>query len=272
MCDTSSVVIPVEGPCQIHQPRSNVCSSPRPDALACTRIPLGEMPLSTLSLNRPLTSYAKVRAGIGLMVRNRHFQLHRSRVTNCRYLDVGCGPNSHPGFINLDYLWHPGIDVCWDVSRGLPFATGSMLGVFSEHCLEHFPPVQALALLRETSRVLAPGGRLRIIVPDAELYLRAYWAQIQGHHEDRFPYQAEEEQRGLWTPLASVNRVFYQDRASPAGHCQMYDFKHLALLLQACGYDQVTRCRFGAGADSKLLIDTPDRACESLYVEAVKAS
>jgi predicted SAM-dependent methyltransferase len=229
------------------------------------------MPLQTLSLDRSLTSYARVRSWIGKLVRNRRFQLAKSRIAGRRYLDLGCGPNTHPDFINLDFQWHPGIDVCWDVTRGLPFAERSLVGVFSEHCLEHFPAGQARALLREVNRVLVPGGHLRLVVPDAELYLGTYWAQLQGDPARRFPYQAEEQARGLWTPLVSVNRVFYQDREFSAGHWQMYDFGLLEALLRDCGFTRVTRCRFGVGGDPCLLIDSPGRAVESLYVEAVKS-
>src|SRR5258705_11394557 len=103
---------------------------------------------------RQITSYAKVRALVGKLFRNRGFQLRRQRVQTLRYLDVGCGPNSHDEFVNLDYLWHPGIDVCWDISRGIPLASGSMQGIFSEHCLEHFPIATAVEILRECRRVL----------------------------------------------------------------------------------------------------------------------
>src|SRR3954471_10130512 len=97
--------------------------------------------------SRRLTSYAKVRALAGRFFRNRGFQLRRRRVQSLRYLDIGCGPNSHPEFVNLDYLWHPTIDVCWDITRGMPFASGSMQGIFSEHCLEHFPLATAVEIL-----------------------------------------------------------------------------------------------------------------------------
>ena len=38
------------------------------------------MPLNSISLSRPLTSYAKVQATIGRLIRNRRFQLSRPRV------------------------------------------------------------------------------------------------------------------------------------------------------------------------------------------------
>jgi hypothetical protein len=64
-----------------------------------------------LSLRRPLTSYAKVQGVISRFLRNRSWLINKSRLCGKEYLDVGCGPNAHDGFITLDYDWHPGIDI-----------------------------------------------------------------------------------------------------------------------------------------------------------------
>jgi len=226
------------------------------------------VPLHTFSLQRPLTSYAKVQAALGYVIRNRSYQLRRRHVRECAYLDVGCGPNTHDAFINLDYLWHPKVDVCWDIARGIPFGDGSMQGIFSEHCLEHFPLPAGRRLLAEFRRILAPAGTLRIVVPDAGIYLRTYVRQVAGDLADVFPYQEQEAKDPLWTPVVSVNRVFYQDRESPFGHRTMYDFQLLRQVLVAAGFGTVVQREFAQGADSRLLIDTPSRQVESLYVEA----
>lgn len=230
------------------------------------------MPLRTFSLRRPLTSYAKVQAGIGRLIRNRRFQLGRPQVRDATYLDIGCGPHTHAGIINLDYLWHPGVDVCWDIGTGLPFADGSLRGVFSEHCLEHFPLAEAAKVLCEIRRVLRPDGTARIVVPDGELYLRTYVRQRDGDTTQRFPYEEAERVQPGWSPMVSVNRIFYQDRESIFGHRTIFDFALLAQELHAAGFTQVTRRRFGEGSDPRLLIDTPARCCESLYVEATPGS
>lgn len=229
------------------------------------------MPLHTISLKRPLNSYAKVQGWIGTMIRNRRFQLGRPRVRSLRYLDVGCGPNTHAGLINLDYLWRPGVDVCWNIQLGLPFADGSLQGVFSEHCLEHFPLPAAMDLLREMRRVLSPGGVLRLVVPDGELYLRTYVQHLDGKDGLRFPYQEHDSCRELWTPMMSVNRIFYQDRESLHGHRTIFDFQMMQALLRECGFTQVARRNFRQGTDPQLLVDTPSRQVESLYVEAQSA-
>ena len=226
------------------------------------------MPLNSISLRRQLTSYAKVQALVGRLIRIRRFQLDRPRVRGGTHLDIGCGLNAHPELINLDYLWHPGVDVCWDITRGLPFVDASLRGIYSEHCLEHFPLPVARALLREIRRVLAPDGTVRIIVPDGELYLRTYLQQLGGDASAQFPFQKDESARDLWSPMVSVNRVFYQDRESLFGHRTIYDFQLLELLLREAGFTRVTLRDFQQGADSRLLVDTPDRRVESLYVEA----
>lgn len=226
------------------------------------------MPLNTISLRRPLGSYAKVQALVASLIRNRGFQLGRARVRDGTHLDIGCGLNSHPGLINLDYLWHPGVDVCWDITRGLPFADASLRGVFSEHCLEHFPLPAARALLKEIRRVVTPDGTARIIVPDGELYLRTYVRQLEGDTSRAFPYQPEEQARDLWSPMVSVNRIFYQDRESLFGHRTIYDFQLLDMLLREAGFTRITRRDFQTGVDAQLLVDTAARRVESLYVEA----
>jgi len=208
---------------------------------------------------------------MGRAIRNRRFQLRRRRIAKLQYLDLGCGPNTHDGFINLDYLWHPQVDVCWDIRRGLPFPDHSLRGVFSEHCLEHFPVPAGQAIIREIRRVLQPGGTVRIVVPDGELYLRTYFQQVFGDNSQPFPYQEAESRQPLWTPMASVNRIFYQDRESLFGHRTIYDFALLAAVLRDGGFDHIQKCRFREGRDGRLLIDTPARAVESLYVEATPA-
>jgi hypothetical protein len=65
-----------------------------------------------------------------------------------------------------------------------------------------------------------------------------------------------------------VNRIFYQDRDSPAGHRAMYDEELLGLVLRKAGFVDVKRQAFRQGQMNDLLLDTPSRECESLYMEA----
>jgi predicted SAM-dependent methyltransferase len=207
----------------------------------------------------------RARRGISHVVRNRSLHVRWERVRSREYLDLGCGSNLHPQFVNLDYQWHPGIDICWDVARGIPLADGSVKGIFSEHCLEHMPLETGDYVLGECFRVLAPGGTVRIVVPDGELYLGGYAAIRDGHTERSLPYAERDEYQGMYSPIMSVNRIFGE-----FGHRFIYDFDTLRQLLERRGFDDIARAAFGEGRDPVLLIDTPRRAPESLYVEATK--
>ena len=158
---------------------------------------------------RKISSYAKVQHWVGNLIRNNPSQVSRAQRSGKVYLDLGCGTNIHGHVINLDYLWRPGVDICWDVSRGIPLASCSMKGVFSEHCLEHFSLSSGIALLREAFRVLSPGGSIRVVVPDAGLYLDTYSARKRGDAGPAFPFEVKESFDGAFVPMLSVNRIFY---------------------------------------------------------------
>jgi predicted SAM-dependent methyltransferase len=218
----------------------------------------------TAPSRRTLTSYAKVRALLSWIRRGRRAFIP-GRIRGLGYLDIGCGPNVSAAFINLDYDWKPGVDVVWDITRGLPFASSSLKGIFTEHCLEHLAFAETEAVLREAHRILAPGGRIRVIVPDGEIYLAAYSRHRAGAEGEPAPYW-ESDRAGTWyTPILSVNRIF---RAH--GHRFIYDFETLRRMLGDAGFAEAAKCAFGQGGDPILLRDTGHRKGESLYVEAVK--
>ncbi len=222
--------------------------------------------LRNLQIGRPIGSYAAVQRFAAACIRNRRVQLRSRRLRDLRYLDVGCGANTHPNFINLDFGWRPGIDLCWDIRRGIPLASHSLDGIFCEHVIEHLDPGDAERFLIECHRVLAPGKRIRLVVPDAELWLTRYVDRVRGVTNELFPYQ----QDSTIEPMTSINGIFYIARDSPAGHRCMYDFRLLRTRLLRCGFSDITRASFRTGADPTLLIDSAVREVESLYVEATE--
>ncbi len=214
-----------------------------------------------VEFGRPLGTYTKVQYVVSYLIRNRfpNAQLRRSR--HKEYLNVGCGPNQHRDFVNLDYIWKPGVDLCWDVEQTLPFHDDTLAGIYSEHCIEHLDEARVPGVFSEFRRVLRPGGHLRVIVPDAELYLNLY-IKARAGHSVQFPYADEFDGSSA---ICHVNRMFRNHE-----HQYAYDFAYLAQLLSTSGFEVPRKQAFGIGDDATLLIDTPSRAVESLYVEASK--
>ena len=224
------------------------------------------------SIHRPISSYGKVQTLIRALIRNRDIvvgAIIRNRgifadrkMRGC-YLDLGCGLNIGPDFCNLDYDWRPGVDICWDVTRGLPFSNEYVGGIFTEHMLEHIAFGNALALLAECRRILRVGGTLRIVVPDGELYLSEYAKHVAGSTA-HIPYsEYDASSFPFVTPIISVNRIFRNH-----GHQFIWDFETLRLALLRAGFTTVKKRAWGEGDDPRLIRETKHRRVESLYVEA----
>jgi predicted SAM-dependent methyltransferase len=220
-----------------------------------------------LHFNRPLTDYVKVRKAIGALVRNHRFFIDKKCIIGKDYLEIGCGPNTHAGFIHMDYAWRSHIDLCWDVTKGIPLESETLAGVYTEHCLEHLPFAAVDQVLAECYRLLKPGGTIRIIVPDGQIYLSRYVEIMNGRTDVELPYASDDSYKSLYSPIMSVNRIFRSH-----GHLFIHDFDILRQLLELNQFVDVKRESYGVGRDPKLLIDTASREVESLYVEASKPS
>lgn len=79
-------------------------------------------------------------------------------------LNIGAGDTVIPGFTPIDAKL--GHDAC-----KLNYLTGSVDEVYSSHCLEHLHHSKTAIVVKEWCRVLKPGGRIRIAIPDFEKVL-----------------------------------------------------------------------------------------------------
>ncbi len=112
-----------------------------------------------------------------LSLLNLHFQKARLRLRppdGPIRLNLGCGPRYVEGFVNVDGNLLLKKDLWLDVRHGLPYRDGQVEVVYLSHVLEHFPFPQAVSVIRESRRVLRPGGGIRVVVPSLETALEAY--------------------------------------------------------------------------------------------------
>ncbi|MEM1367951.1 MAG: methyltransferase domain-containing protein, partial [Cyanobacteria bacterium P01_H01_bin.15] len=88
-------------------------------------------------------------------------------------LEIGSGPvKGKNGWTTLDRSEK--CDICWDLSKPLPFPENSISKIYSSHVLEHFFYPQLTSLLSDCYRVLKPSGIFSVCVPDASIYVQAY--------------------------------------------------------------------------------------------------
>ena len=86
--------------------------------------------------------------------------------TSAVRLELGCGKKKRkPGFINVDLRALPNVDVVMDI-RKLDYDTASVDMISNTDVLEHFGRAETQPILKEWLRVLKPGGKIEIQVPD----------------------------------------------------------------------------------------------------------
>ena len=150
-------------------------------------------------------------------------------------VEIGAGEKPHPDYdIHVDLLPLPDIEVISRVDR-LPFRTASLDGLRANHVLEHQSYELLEPTVAERARVLRPGARLDIGVPDArsiaEQWVRGeidtaeanYW--ILGGHSDRAAHKGVDA-RGV--PLWIWN-----------AHHTMFDEPWLRQLVEGSGFVDV---------------------------------
>jgi len=195
----------------------------------------------------------------------RRSRLRRVRAMRDVYVNVACGPQVLPQFVNIDLRHEDPAVIAWDSRRSLPVGDGAARGIRVEQFVEHLETREELpAFLADCRRALAPGGVLRIIVPDADRYLHAYCRDdLQGFRDLEVPNPFPDD---LPTRMDIINHVFHQWHE----HRWAYDLETLEHRLKRAGFSRVVRSAYLASCDPKLAQDRDVHAPYSLYVEAIR--
>jgi predicted SAM-dependent methyltransferase len=145
-------------------------------------------------------------------------------------LNLGCGKYLIPGWINADLYRHA--DVMFDIRTRWPVQDGQLVEVRLEHVLEHVTyPDEALHVLAESYRVLAPGGAIRVGVPDSDKAIRAY---VEGENAVYFRIARER-----WHPpdvKLPIEHLNYHFRDRFGEHLFAYDRQSLSNQLEIAGF------------------------------------
>jgi len=95
---------------------------------------------------------------------------------NLLKLHVGCGKRFIPGFVHVDQVSFPHVDYVQDIRRLENFKDGAAGLIYACQVIEYFDREEVIGVLKEWIRVLAPGGILRLSVPNFQIITRLYSA------------------------------------------------------------------------------------------------
>ncbi len=237
-------------------------------------------------------------------------------------LNLGCGSKtaSSPDVVNIDwsiylrartnpllrliaplifrgdrrtrYENQPGNILVHNLAKGIPFPNQSADAIYHSHLLEHLDREVARSFLVENFRVLKGGGIIRIVVPDFEMAVREYLANLdasehqeecrashgiflEGLLEQSVRREAAGTQQQPRLRRFIENALLGDARARGETHQWAYDHVYLSSLLLDIGFQGIQRRSFdtsgipgwahlGLDRDSQGDVYKP----KSLYLEA----
>lgn len=132
-----------------------------------------------------------------------------------------------------------------DIVRGLPVAPGSCRAVYCSHVLEHLALADCEQALRNTRKILMPGGIFRLVLPDLQV-------AIQHYSENTSPHAATDFMRETLLGLETRQRnLMGMLRASLGNspHLWMWDYPSMHEALEKAGFVNIRRAVFGDASD-----------------------
>jgi predicted SAM-dependent methyltransferase len=176
-----------------------------------------------------------------------------------RRLNWGCGTEPQPGWINSDIKEDPTVDISCDILDGLPLEESSIDYVVSIHALPELKLTDQVPALMELRRVLAPGGVLRLALPDLDRAIDAYRAGDRGYF-----LIPDEDAQALSSKL--ITQLLWYGYSKT-----LFTFDFVAELLTRAGFSEVRRCESQqTHSPFPDIVSLDNRPEESLFVEARK--
>lgn len=134
-----------------------------------------------------------------------------------------------------------------NIAYGLPIAENSCAGIYCSHVLEHLAMDEFRVALKETFRILKPGGIFRLVLPDLEHEVAKYIKDATPDAAINFMHATSlgkiERPRGI--------KGLVLEFLGNSQHLTMWDYKTIANELNKAGFVDIRRASFADSKDSK---------------------
>ena len=195
--------------------------------------------------------------------------------------NLGCGTKFYQNFLNVGY-WSQLTDgavykdlngttntfmLNHDLRNGIPAPDNSLDLAYHSHMLEHLTYENGIQFTRECLRVLKPGGTMRVLVPDIELWINAYTSG------NTFFFDQYRAMGGIDKDIHVTKGSIFMGMLHNHQHEFGYDFETLKWLVEHVGFTDVKRTLYAHG-DVENLEELeghdPIRIMETLCIECKK--
>ena len=158
---------------------------------------------------------------------------------------LGASRHLLDGWLATDLIPKSRQHVFLDATEPFPVPDGSIDRILCEHMIEHIPAEAGAALVAECTRVLTPGGRIRLATPDLDNVLSLGAGQLDDRQQRYVAWSNEMFGADEAGAVTVINRLFHE-----WGHQFLYDQETLTGVLEAAGFTDVQRMAVGHSDDA----------------------
>ena len=160
------------------------------------------------------------------------------RTHSVKKLQLGTSNNVLKGWLNTDVFLNHAPVVFLDATRRFPFADDTFDYVMSEHMIEHVPWEAGVIMLRECYRILAKGGKLRIVTPNLAKFIQL----LDGNPDADAQRFIDAKFRIGGVPITPIPGAYILNRQFREwGHQFLYDPPTLRKSLELAGFKQIAQ-------------------------------
>lgn len=193
--------------------------------------------------------------------------------------NLGCGTLLYEGFLNIGHWESLGAGSIYkdlngthntymlnhDLRHGIPAKNESLELIYHCHMLEHISYTDGIKFINECYRALKPGGKMRVVVPDLELWINAYSTNNN--------FFLGEYRKVLDPEIYQTKASIFMGMLHNHDHKCGYDFESLKWVLEHAGFINIKRTLYADGSIENIQVlepMNPLRIMESLCIECIK--
>lgn len=166
------------------------------------------------------------------------------RQNRVRKLQIGAGTSNSTGWLNTD-IEPTEKQAYLDAAKALPFPDTSFHYIFGEHVIEHLTNEQGLRFLNEAHRVLAPGGKVRMVTPNLLQFVALFNEQSPEQKKAVGQYILRKLDYHSWADTPDSACLILNNEMRSWGHQFVYTPAMLRASFEKAGFTQIRQ--YGAG-------------------------
>ena len=170
------------------------------------------------------------------------------RTTPKPKIQIGAGPSNAAGWLNTDIEPTPG-QAYLDATKPMPFPDGSVYYIFGEHVIEHVDIDDAIAFFKEAHRVLAPGGKIRMVTPNLSQFITLFNEQDPEHSPKTSQFVARKLASTSWEKTIDPACLILNNEMHAFGHMFLYTPAMLKESYRRAGFSDIRQYFAGETSD-----------------------